>query len=93
MATESCSFTCCLCCREFLNASALKKRKLLHGKSCTTSKEILNNLTLQSFRLSLAAYRETADPTAVLCHVCDVQITKVFKLQDEIEKIRKSFEG
>ena len=53
----------------------------------------MNELTFQSFRLSLAAYRETADPTAVLCHVCDGQITKVFKLQDEIEKIRKSFEG
>lgn len=90
MASES--FSCCLCRRKLLNASALKKRKLIHGESCTRSTEFLNELMLQSFGLSVASFKETADAGAFFCHMCDGQVTRIFKLQDDIKKIEADIE-
>ena len=48
---------------------------------------------LESFRLSLSSFKETADPAAVLCHFCAGQALKILKLQDDIKKIKESIQG
>ena len=71
--------SCCLCLRPLLDASAVKKRKLLHNDSCKKSREILNEVLLSKLELSLNNFKETSDPLAYLCHLCDAQTAKIAK--------------
>ena len=49
--------SCCLCLRPLLDASAVKKRKLLHNDSCKKSKEVLNEVLLSKLALSTHPHR------------------------------------
>ena len=77
--------SCCLCLRPLLDASAVKKRKLLHNDSCKKSKEVLNEVFLSKLALSLASFNETSDPLAYLCHLCDAQAAKIAKHRAELQ--------
>jgi len=72
-----------------MEGSALKKRKLLNQKHCKEAKYFLNGVMLKKFQLSVTCYKETHDLSAYLCHLCDGQLMKISKLQEEITSIKE----
>ena len=60
MEEGSASSFCCLC-RRLFNASALKKRKRLHGEEI---KKLLDDIVSERLALSLSSYVETQDTAA-----------------------------
>ena len=85
MTTES----CCVCNRVLTDPVAIKKRKKLHGKSCDSSKTVLNGLLLEAFGLPVLAFKETNDPDALLCHSCDAQMTNLLKYLVKVKEIKE----
>jgi len=72
--------SCCLCNEPLLTDTALKKHIFLHGKACEKSKQILNTVMLETVRQPLACFKETVDPGAFLCSLCDGLVTKTLKI-------------
>ena len=83
--TNERGMSCCLCLRPLLDASTVKKQKLLYNESCKRSREVLNEVLLSKLKLSLDAFKETRDPYAYLCHFCDAQTAKIVKHRTELQ--------
>ena len=79
---------CCLCRPSVMEASALVKRKKFHGKACESSKELINHILMENFKLTVLSFREMNNSNAYLCHQCDTEASKCLKLQDQIIKIK-----
>ena len=89
-SSSSVEETCCLCRRSVMEGSAIVKRKRFHGKTCESSKKLINDV-LKENELSVLSFKETNDSNAYLCHQCHGQASKCVKLQGEIKKIKGNF--
>ena len=70
-----------------MEGSAIVKCKQFHGKTCESSKKLLNDV-LKENELSVLSFKETNDSNAYLCHQCHGQASKCVRLQEEIKKIK-----
>ena len=69
---------CCLCLRSLISVSDLRKRKRqLFGDGCTKSVTILNEIMSGALHSSLKSYKETGNPSAYLCHLCDYHSARI----------------
>lgn len=83
------SSSCCLCRRLLLESSTLKKRKLFHGERCIMSKNFLDEVSLEQFQLPVSCFKETQDPEAYLCHLCDNYGITYRKRQNQLKQIKE----
>ena len=76
--------SCALCrsCGE--TGAARKRRKSLYGNSCFTERLVLQNV-LARRQLRLNSSRDLNNPDAFLCLLCQRQLLKVKKLEEEIK--------
>lgn len=73
---------CCLC-RSSL-AKDRRRRRKLHGQSCSSLKEQLQDLS----SVPLASLVETADDNAYLCNSCEKQLTSIAILEAKLAELR-----
>ena len=78
------------CRRSVMEGSAIVKRKRFHGKTCESSKKLINDV-LKEHELSVLSFKETDNSNAFLCHQCHGQASKCVKLEEEIKKIKGNF--
>ena len=83
------SETCCLCLRDLSDSASKKKRKKLYGSSAEKSREILEWLSAEKLRVSLAGVVETSSSDSYVCHSCDGQLTRFARLKTELESVSR----
>ena len=64
-----------------------KKRKLFYNDCCRNVQKFLNKVLASKLQLTLDSFLETTNTNSYLCHFCDAQATKFFKLKDELSKV------
>ena len=79
---------CCICNRCWTDPVTVKRRKRFYGKSCDSSRKVLNELLLEGFSLPVLAFKETSDQDALLCHFCDLQLTNHSKYIVKVKEIK-----
>ena len=80
---------CCICNRCWTDPVTVKRRKRFYGKSCGSSRKVLNELLLEAFSLPVLAFKETSDQDALLCHFCNLQLTNLSKYIVKVKEIKE----
>ena len=75
---------CCCLCRELL-PSDRRRKKNLHGSSCTAAKSALTRLST----LPLEDIDALADPAAVLCSNCECTVNNIEHYQSKVDSLKK----
>ena len=81
-----------LCCQLFNSEWLRKKRKRLHGESCSEARTLLEEISLSSFGLSIATHcqRYESYDSIFLCNKCEKQLTDVLKCEQRSQGLRKT---
>ena len=78
---------CCLC-RDPVSTDH-RRRKKLHGASCTTARTVLREVS----SVLLEALVETRDQSAVLCYSCERILNNIQSLTAKVETLRAEVRG
>ncbi len=71
---------CCLCSETL--AGDPRRRKKMHGSSCSRSLTVLQELTVN------CVLPDLENSCALLCHSCDLCLNKMFMLQEKINELK-----
>ena len=62
---------CCLCNADIKSGTNKVKRKLLNGKSAVKATEVLENLLLEGYDLSIESIPKLTGEKVYICHKCN----------------------
>ena len=79
---------CCCLCRDPVSTDH-RRRKKLHGASCTTARTVLREVS----SVPLEALVETRDQSAVLCYSCEKILNNIQSLTAKVETLRADVRG
>ena len=82
---------CCLCKKTLKSGSARSKRKKLFGNAAKEPRDVLENFCKRELDAGLNEIVEVSGTRDVyLCNICSTQLTKVPKLEKELQSLKQA---
>ena len=79
---------CCLCCIDISLAKGIRKHKKYNDAKCASEREVLG-IAMQNSGVNIEVVQKNFEGDVTICYGCSLKLTKIKKLEAEIEKLRR----